>query len=106
LLQFKDTYADGQYESGYCLHDGVGVPVDLKGAAYQFKLAADQGLTAAEYHYGICLQDGDGVQIDLKGAAHYFKRAADQTVSFAQFKYGLYLENGEKITRNFQLARR
>jgi TPR repeat protein len=70
------------------LKNGEGVRIDFKGAAYYFKLAADQGDAVAQYNYGNCLDKGEGVRIDFQGAAHYFKLAADQGNAVAQYNYG------------------
>jgi hypothetical protein len=62
--------------------------------AHDLKVAADQGIAAAQLNYGICLKKGEGVGIDFQGAAHYFKLAADQGVAGAQYNYGLCLNKG------------
>jgi TPR repeat protein len=39
----------------------------LRGAANYYKLAADQGIAAAQNNYGNCLDKGEGVSKDLSG---------------------------------------
>jgi hypothetical protein len=74
---------------------GHGIPRDLIGAAYYFRLAADRNDAQAQFIYGCFLCLGYGVPIDLIAAAQYFKLAADQNLARAQSVYGLYLESGE-----------
>jgi TPR repeat protein len=49
------------------------------------KLAAHQGIGAAQFNDGICLRNGECVSIDFEGAEHYFKLAADHGVAEAQY---------------------
>jgi TPR repeat protein len=41
--------ADGQCGYGICLHNGCGIFIDLKGAAYDFKLASNQQISDPSY---------------------------------------------------------
>jgi TPR repeat protein len=70
------------------------IPIDLQTAMYYLKLAADQGIAAAQYNHRICLHSGDGIPFDLKGAAHSLKLAADHGFVEAQYRYGICLQNG------------
>jgi TPR repeat protein len=79
------------------LKKGEHVSIDLKEAAYYFKLAADQGIADAQFNYGVCLKKGEGVGIDFKGTAHYFELAADQGIAAAQYSYGICLIAGDTI---------
>jgi TPR repeat protein len=67
-------------------------------AAYDFKLAADQGLNDAQFHHGYCLQNGLGAPLHCPGAAHYFKLSDDQRFARAQFHYGSCLHIGAGVS--------
>jgi hypothetical protein len=64
----------------------------LRGTAHYLKLAADQGIAAAQNNSGNCLHNGEGVGIDFKGAAHYFKHAADPGIAIVQNNYEICLQ--------------
>jgi TPR repeat protein len=76
----------------------------MRNAAYYLKLAADQGIAAAQFNYGMCLQDGEGVSIDMRNAAYYFKLAADQGYAAAQYNYGICLQNGKGVSIDMRNA--
>jgi TPR repeat protein len=66
-LEFLRFWADEgnavcQWCYGECLHDGIGISKDLKGAAQYFKLSADQGNAKGECQWGICLLTGKILQ--------------------------------------------
>jgi TPR repeat protein len=104
LFTADQNRPDGQFNSGICLRDGLGVPIDLPGAARYFKLAADQNHADAQFNYAICLRDGMGVLINLGASAKYFKLAADQNHSAAQSQYGVCLLKGLGVRINLSEA--
>jgi TPR repeat protein len=89
---------------GFCLRAGMGVDVDLIGAAQYVKMAADQQRPHAQYEYGHCLEEGRGVARDLVGAIKYYKLAADQQHTTAQVVYGVRVGRGVGVAPNPRLA--
>jgi TPR repeat protein len=63
----------------------------LRGAAYYFKLSADQGNAFGQMLYDYCLRDGQGISKDLSGAVHYFKLSADQGNADGVYHWGSHL---------------
>ena len=55
-----------------------GVPQDDTEAVRWFRLAADQGLAAAQFNLGVLYQEGEGVTQDLVAAHMWFSLAAEQ----------------------------
>jgi len=64
-------------------------------AARLFKLAADQGLAAAQFHLGVFYQNGaGGLAKDEREAVRLYKLAAEQGDPDAQFNLGIFYELG------------
>ena len=70
--------ADGQFFTGLCYRDDVGVQQSLKKAAILFEKAAKQGLPRAQNALGECYEHGEGVEQDYFQAVKWYKKAAKQ----------------------------
>jgi hypothetical protein len=65
---------------GYCLQDGIGVPINESEATKYFKLAADQNDANAQYLYGFALLSGGGVTADHTEAIKHFRLATEHNM--------------------------
>ena len=68
---------------GYCLEDGIGVPISKEEAAQWYGKAAeplrkeaDEGSRPAMAAYAMCLENGKGVERNPTGAAKFYTKAA------------------------------
>ncbi|WP_300710892.1 tetratricopeptide repeat protein [uncultured Desulfovibrio sp.] len=76
--------ADAQHMLA-CIYDlALGVPEDLKQAAYWYRKAAEQGHAEAQYNLGVMLYTGDGIPQDKTQAIKWLRKAAEQGDAVAQ----------------------
>jgi hypothetical protein len=73
---------------GWCLHTGIGVPVDLTVAAEFFKKVADSNDKDGANSFGRSLGRGEGVEVDLDQAVHYYHKAASQSHRDGMYNFG------------------
>jgi TPR repeat protein len=76
----------------------------LEGAAYYFKLAADQSDPNATYYHSVSLLRSEGVPGNLLQAVNAMKRAADGGVPDAQNGYACFLESDIGVQTNLGAA--
>ena len=70
---------------------GLGLPKDMKEAAFWYKAAAESGDTAAQLKYALLLLEGRFVEQDPERARELMRQAAEAGNSSAQFNYGQLL---------------
>ena len=98
--------ADGQFFTGLCYRDEVGVQQSLTKAAILFEKAAKQGLPRAQNALGECYEHGEGVEQDYFQAVKWYKKAAKLFLSCAEadsdscFMAGECYEYGRGVTKN------
>ncbi len=71
--------------------NGLGIPRDMKEAAFWYRVAAEGGDTAAQLKYALLLLEGRHVEADRERARDLMQAAADAGNSSAQFNYGQML---------------
>ncbi|CAO4838764.1 MAG: hypothetical protein CNLJKLNK_00001 [Holosporales bacterium] len=86
-----------QFNCGFMLDNGKGIPENKAEAFQYFKLAADQGHAKAQFLCGAMLYDGEGILENKAEAFRYFKLAADEGHAKAQYNCGHMLLSGEDI---------
>ena len=93
LAEAGDAYAQASLAA---LHvRGHGVPVDIAEALKWFRLAAAQGLSAAQFNLGQLLSNPNtGSLRDVGEAMIWYGRAAEQGNAAAHYKLGLLHANG------------
>jgi TPR repeat protein len=69
-------------------------------AARLFRLAADQGVAAAQSDLGLMYYSGEGVVKDLAQAARLFGLAADQGLADGQYNLGLLYFEGKGVAKD------
>ena len=69
-----------------------------------YRLAADQGVAAAQFNLGVSYADGEGVLKDDAEAARWYRLAADQGHAAAQFNLGIRYGKGEGVLKDSVLA--
>ncbi len=70
---------------------GLGLPKNMKEAAFWYKAGAEGGDTAAQLKYALLLLEGRFVEKDRDRARELMRQAADGGNSSAQFNYGQLL---------------
>lgn len=90
----EDGDARAQFNLGYMIAHGWGVPQDDATAVGWYRKAADQGLPIAQHYLGMAYAYGDGVAVDDAEAVRWYRRAADQGFSSAQFWLGIAFDRG------------
>jgi TPR repeat protein len=83
--------ARAQFNYGFMLVEGSGIPINKSLAAHYYKLSADQGDAQGQLTYGVMLNSGSGIPMNKSLAARYFKLSADQGNTHAQYRYGVSL---------------
>lgn len=80
--------AEGQFEVGRCLQEGIGVTAELQLGMHYLRLAAAQSFTDAEYRIGLCYEFGTGAEKNANEAALWYRRAVDggHSLALAQFE--------------------
>src|SRR4029079_1844232 len=68
------------------------------------RLAADQGVAAAQYNLGLMYATGQGVPQDRAQAMTWFRLAADQGQPRAQNNLGIMYAKGEGVARDYVQA--
>jgi len=94
-----DAIAQYKLGSSYLSGSG-GVQQDYAEAANWFKLAAVQGLTAAQFDLGYLYQEGKGVAKDYVASASYYRAAAEQGYPTAQNNLASLYEHGWGVPKN------
>jgi TPR repeat protein len=92
--------AYGQCCYGSCLRDGRGVPIDFAGAAYYFKLSADQSLPIGLYHSALSFLIGAGTIQGICRALTYFKLSSNAGSVLTQSVVAWMSENGISTARD------
>eukprot|EP00050_Salpingoeca_kvevrii_P004125 m.243407 g.243407 ORF g.243407 m.243407 type:complete len:398 (+) comp10949_c2_seq3:667-1860(+) len=69
-----------------------------------YKLAADQGLVAAQHNLAVCYEYGKGVEQDQEEAVRLYRLAADQGFAPAQKILGFLFRKGTGVDQNLQEA--
>ncbi len=84
-----------------CWWKAPALPPTAKAAAEQFRLAAEDGLVAAQVEYATILYLGQGVPVEraASAASRGTQRAADGGNAVAQNRYAKLLAVGEGVTR-------
>ena len=78
-LQFPQKESiDSEYNWGKVYLGGIGVPKDHQEAAKRFRVASEQGHTAAQYNLGVLCAGGRGVPKDSKEAVKWLKIASEK----------------------------
>jgi TPR repeat protein len=73
---------------GLAYHDGKGLEKDLAQALYDWRLAAEPGLSQAQVLLGTAYHNGPGLEKDLKQAVRYYNLAIDGGNQEAREKLG------------------
>jgi TPR repeat protein len=79
--------ADQGHAGPLSLMSGQGVSTNLAEAAKYFRLAAGQGIAAAQWGFGHALDHAEGVSKNVTEAGKYYKLAADQGSALGQCSY-------------------
>lgn len=93
-----------QFQQGYRLATGDGVPQDHEEAAKWFLKAAEQGHDWAQYNLGYACESGNGVPQDHGEAMKWYKKAAEQGNGSAQVNLGVLYEIGDGVQQNHEEA--
>lgn len=96
--------AEAQYNIGLKYYSGDGILQNSKKATKWYRMAALQGLAAAQCEFANMLRNGIGTQKNAKSAAEWYKKAAEQGHATAQSCFGLMLANGEGIEEDKKQA--
>jgi TPR repeat protein len=79
---------------------GRGVPRDYVEAVKLSRLAAEQGLAAAQYNLAYAYANGQGVPQDYVEAVKWSRLAADQGSPTAQYYLGVAYGNGQGVPKD------
>ena len=93
-----------QYALGVKYSFGDGVPQDHSEAVRWYRLAAEQGLAAAQATLGAMYSGGLGVPQDYPKAVQWIRLAAEQEDANAQFALGAAYRDGRGVRENHELA--
>ena len=98
--------ARGQFNLASMLHQGMGIPKDLRQAIELYQLAAAQGLSSALNTLGTFHERGTGVPKDEIRALELYELAAMKGNGAAQFNLAVlhYHGSGEKVPQNLRKA--
>lgn len=77
---------------------------DYELAAKYFRVAAEQGDTAAQYNIGVMYRNGDGVLQDYAEAVKWYRTAAEQGDIEAQNNLGFMYDNGLGVPQDLVFA--
>ena len=79
----------------YCLHVGLGMPVNIPESVRYCKMSADEGNSASQYTYGRYTFFGQqGYSKNEEEGLRYIKMAVEQEQPDAMYLYGSMLYNG------------
>ena len=81
--------------------NGQGVPQDDAQALKWYRLAADQGIAAAQSYLGLMYDYGRGVPQDDAHALKWYRLAADQGIAAAQNNLGLMYDYGQGVPQDY-----
>ena len=84
--------------------EGLGTPKDMTKSLLWFKLAAYQGIDAAQNELGVLHLYGQGVLQDYALSFRWFKLAADQGNASAQSNLGVLFESGYGVLQDNIMA--
>ena len=93
-----------QYYLGAFYENGQGVPQDYKEAVKWFRLAAEQGLAAAQYNLGVFYHKGQGVPKDYNEAVTWYNLVAAQGFTQAHHNLGFMYANGLGVIQDYTIA--
>lgn len=96
--------ANGLYNLGVCLLNGIGCKRDEVAAFERFKYAADQDQPEAMNNLGIFFREGVVVPKDAVEATKFFRRSAESGCITGQLNFSIALLRGEGIAANEPLA--
>jgi TPR repeat protein len=89
---------------GFMYDKGQGVPQDYAEAVKWYRLAADQGLAAAQLNLGFAYGTGRGVPQDYAEAVKWYRLAAEQGLADAQFNLGIMYKLGKGVPQDYAEA--
>ena len=78
---------------------GQGVIEDDIEAVRWYRLAAEQGLDAAQYQLGVMYTEGRGILKDEAAAVRWYRRAAEQNYDTAPYALGSCIPSGGASSR-------
>ena len=96
----------GQYAHARILQQGIGggIGIDHVSAAAEYRLAALQGLDAAQYELGLMYLQDNGVQRDLACALQLFEQAASHEHPQAAYRIACMYEQGCSVAADAAAA--
>lgn len=97
---------EAQYQAGWMLVKGEGVPADEISGAALIQRSADQGFDFAYETLGAFSRYGIGVPIDTKAAFNWYRKAADVGVTNSMTRLAEMYLAGEGTTKDVQEALR
>ena len=99
-------YPQAQYQVGWMLYLGFGLPRDLEQATVWFRRAAEQGNTDGMNALGTALREGKGLAQDHAEALNWYRAAAGQGHAEAQLNVGFMHEMGYATPKDASVAAR
>jgi TPR repeat protein len=103
---FFDSDAMALFNRGVMYDKGQGVLQDRTEAGRWYRLAADQGLSAAQYNLGQMYSRGEGVPQDRAEAFRWYRLSAEQGLVEAQYNLGMLYYEGNGVSLDFAEARK
>jgi TPR repeat protein len=74
---------------GWCSEHGIGVALDLSGAADLYRDSAERGFVFGRYDDALFVCHGIGVKRNRQSAVDQIRLAAEQGNADAMFEYGI-----------------
>ena len=103
VLEFQQS-VERNYQSGFALHYGIGVPQDFESAFAYYSLAARNGHPKAQTNLGMMYYNGEGIEADPKQAARWFTQAATQGDTTAQYNLACLHYSGIGVPQDTAVA--
>lgn len=103
VLEFQQS-VERNYQSGFALHYGIGVPQDFESAFAYYSLAARNGHPKAQTNLGMMYYNGEGIEADPKQAARWFTQAATQGDTTAQYNLACLHYSGTGVPQDTAVA--
>ena len=103
VLEFQQS-VERNYQSGFALHYGIGVPQDFESAFAYYSLAARNGHPKAQTNLGMMYYNGEGIEADPKQAARWFTQAATQGDTTAQYNLACLHHSGTGVPQDTTVA--
>ena len=89
-----------QYNLGWMLDNGEGVPEDDAEAVRWYRKAAEQGDADAQHNLGWMLDNGEGIPEDDTEAVRWYRKAAEQGLADAQNNLGRMYADGAGVPQD------